>query len=79
MRTKNLHKPKTSGKIRPEDAARRLGRSAQDVRIGLQMGYLPIGTAYKRPGSSIYSYEIDPVRLEEYAQAQEAIWKQIAE
>lgn len=79
MRTKNLHKAKTSGKIRPEDAARRLGRSAQDIRIGLQMGYLPIGTAYKRPGSSIFSYEIDPVRLEEYAQAQEAVWKQIAE
>jgi hypothetical protein len=79
MRQKNLHKPKTGGKIRPEDAARRLGRSAQDVRVGLQMGYLPIGTAYKRPGSSIFSYEIDPVRLEEYAQAQEAVWKRIAE
>ena len=79
MRQKNLHKAKTGGKIRPEDAARRLGRSAQDVRIGLQMGYLPIGTAYKRPGSSIYSYEIDPVRLEEYAQAQERVWSNIKE
>ena len=78
MRTKSLHKPKTSGKIRPEDAARRLGRSAQDIRIGLQMGYLPIGTAYKRPGSSVYSYEINPELLEKYAQAQEAVWKQIA-
>ena len=79
MRQKNLHKAKTSGKIRPEDAARRLGRSAQDIRIGLQMGYLPIGIAYKRPGSSIYSYEINPELLEKYAQAQEAVWRQIAE
>lgn len=79
MRTKNLHKPKTSGKIRPEDAAKRLGRSAQDIRIGLQMGYLPIGYAYKRSGSSIFSYEIDPILLEKYAQAQEAVWQRIAE
>lgn len=70
----NTNQPRTSGKIRPEDAARRLNRSAQDIRIGLQLGILPFGTAYKREGSSIYSYEIDPIRLEAYAEAQEAFW-----
>jgi len=67
-------KKRTAGKIRPEDAARRLNRSAQDIRIGLQQGFLPFGIAYKRSGSSTYTYEIDPGRLEEYAQKQENFW-----
>ena len=67
-----------SGKLRPQDAALRLGRSAQDIRIGLQLGVLPFGRAYKRPGSSIYSYEIDPMKLEDYAEAQERTWRTLA-
>lgn len=69
---------RTSGKLRPEDAANRLGRSAQDIRVGLQLGVLPFGTAYKRPGSSIYTYEIYPMALEDYAEAQERTWRNIA-
>lgn len=65
---------RTAGKVRPEDAARRLHRSAQDIRIGLQRGLLPFGTAYKRDGSSVYTYEIDPAALEAYARAQEDFW-----
>lgn len=68
----------TSGKIYPEDAARRLGRSAQDIRVGLQLGTLPFGVAYKRPGARIFTYEINPAALEEYAKAQEAAWAGIA-
>lgn len=66
---------RTKGKIRPEDAGRRLGRSPQDIRIGLQQKTLPFGTAYKREGSSVFTYEIDPIRLEEYAQSQEKFWE----
>lgn len=67
---------RTGGKVRPEDAARRLGRGAQDIRVGLQLGLLPFGVAYKRPGSSIYTYEIDPGALERYAEDQERFWKE---
>lgn len=66
---------KRSGKIRPEDAARRLGRNAQDIRIGLQKGVLPFGIAYKRDGSLTYTYEIDPGKLEQYAEELERFWK----
>ena len=66
---------RTQGKIRPEDAGRRLGRSAQDIRIGIQNGLLPFGTAYKHEGSSVYTYEIDPIALEAYAQEQDKFWK----
>ena len=69
------HKTRTAGKIRPEDAARRLHRNAQDIRIGLQQGLLPFGTAYKREGSSVYTYEIDPGKLETYARSQEIFWQ----
>lgn len=65
---------RTHGKIRPEDAGRRLGRSAQDIRIGIQNGLLPFGTAYKHEGSSVYTYEIDPILLEAYAQEQDKFW-----
>lgn len=68
-------KTRTAGKIRPEDAARRLNRSAQDIRIGLQNGLLPFGTAYKREGSSVFTYEIDPGKLETYARDQETFWQ----
>ena len=69
------NKTRTAGKIRPEDAARRLHRNAQDIRIGLQQGLLPFGTAYKREGSSVYTYEIDPGKLETYARSQETFWQ----
>ena len=68
---------RTQGKVRPEDAARRLNRNAQDIRIGIQLGFLPFGRAYKREGSSVYTYEIDPKALEEYAQGQEQFWNSI--
>lgn len=68
---------RTKGKIRPEDAARRLHRSPQDIRIGIRMGLLPFGTAYKRPGATIYTYEINPEQLERYAQQQEQFYSNI--
>ena len=65
---------RTNGKIRPEDAGQRLGRSAQDIRIGIRQGLLPFGAAYKHEGSSVYTYEIDPIALEAYAQEQDKFW-----
>jgi len=47
-----------------KDAAKILGKSQQFVRIGLQRGLLPIGTAVKM--SSVWTYHISPKLLEEY-------------
>lgn len=72
---------RTGGKLRPEDAAVRLGRTAQDIRIGLQRGVLPIGEAFpvgKTKNGIRYRYEIDPVKLEAYADAAERVWSRIA-
>jgi len=44
--------------------ARILGKSEQFVRIGLQRGLLPIGTAVKM--SSVWTYHISPKLLEDY-------------
>lgn len=65
---------RTKGKVRPEDAARRLNRNPQDIRVGIQLGLLPFGRCYKRAGSSVFTYEIDPDALEVYAQGQERFW-----
>ncbi|MFA9375776.1 MAG: hypothetical protein ACERKZ_03370 [Lachnotalea sp.] len=53
------------GKIKPVEAAAILRVSPQYVRIGLQTGRLPIGTAVKM--SSIWTYNIIPKQLEEYS------------
>ncbi len=50
--------------ISTAEAARILGKSEQFVRIGLQRGILPIGTAVKT--STQYSYHISPKLLREY-------------
>ena len=46
------------------EAAQIMGVSEQFVRIGLQRGVLPIGTAVKM--SSVYTYHIAPARLFDY-------------
>lgn len=53
-------------KITTAEAAKRMGVSAEFVRVGLQTGKLPIGTAFKRPGSSIYRYFISEKLLDEF-------------
>lgn len=50
--------------ISVKEAAEILGVSQQFVRIGLQRGVLPIGTAVKM--SSRWTYHISPKLLEEY-------------
>lgn len=50
--------------IKVSEVARLMGKSEQFVRIGLQRGLLPIGTAIKT--GTKYSYYISPKLLEEY-------------
>ena len=47
-----------------KEAATRLGKSEQFIRIGLQRGFLPFGVAVKM--SSKWTYHISPKKLEEY-------------
>ncbi|MCL2213039.1 MAG: helix-turn-helix domain-containing protein [Oscillospiraceae bacterium] len=52
-------------KITIEEAARRLGKSPQFVRVALQNGVAPFGFATKVSGNS-YDYHISPKLLNEY-------------
>ncbi len=51
------------GKLTTDDVARATGIDPLSLRIGLQRGFWPFGTAYKRPGSSQYTYEYDPAAV----------------
>lgn len=51
--------------------AKILGKTAQFVRLGLQQGTLPIGSAVKMPGGR-WSYYVSPKLLMEYV-GEEAI------
>lgn len=52
------------GNIKVADAARLMGKSQQFVRVGLQRGLLPFGTAIKM--SSMWTYHISPEKFCEY-------------
>lgn len=54
-----------SQNISVSEAARKLGKSEQFIRIGLQQQILPIGVAVKM--SSKWTYHISPKLLDEYA------------
>lgn len=47
-----------------DEAAKRLGKSREFIRVGLQKGILPFGVAVQL--SSKYSYHISPKLLDEY-------------
>lgn len=51
--------------MKVKEAAQRLGKTEQFIRVGLQQGALPFGTAVKMPGGR-YSYHISRERLYEY-------------
>ena len=53
------------GRILPTDAAAILNVSPQFVRIAMQQGKLPIGTAIKM--SSIWTYHISEKLLQDYS------------
>lgn len=52
------------GNIKVDKAAHLMGKSQQFVRIGLQRGLLPFGTAIKM--SSMWTYHISPQKFYEY-------------
>lgn len=53
-----------SRNISVKEAAEIMGKSQQFVRVGLQRGLLPIGTAVKL--SSVWTYHISPKLFYEY-------------
>lgn len=61
------HRHMETGKIKVTEAAAILHVSQQYVRIGLQRGVLPIGTAIKM--SSKWTYNISPKLLADYSGA----------
>jgi hypothetical protein len=50
--------------ISVKEAANKMGKSEQFVRVGLQRGILPFGVAVKL--SSVYTYYINPKQFKEY-------------
>lgn len=52
--------------LKVEDVAKKLGKSPQYIRICLQRGLLPFGTATKMPKSNRYTYVIFPEKVKEY-------------
>lgn len=54
---------RTSGKLSTDEVAAATGIDPLSLRIGLQRGVWPFGTAYKRPGSTQYTYEYDPAAV----------------
>lgn len=62
------------GNISVKEAAKMMNKSEMFVRIGLQRGILPIGTAIQT--SSKYSYHISPKLLKQYlGEDDEAVYK----
>lgn len=56
--------PKGLKNVSVDEAAKRLGKSKDFIRVGLQKGILPFGVAV--PLSSRYTYHISPKLLNEY-------------
>lgn len=50
-----------------KEVADLLGKTQQTIRIGLQLGMLPFGTAYKtKPDNKSYTYVIYPEKVRQY-------------
>lgn len=52
--------------ISVKKAAQIMGKSEQFIRIGLQRGLLPFGTAMMLPNSTHYTYYISPKQFYDY-------------
>lgn len=61
------------GKITTDEVSRITGIDPLSLRVGLQRGIWPFGTAYKRPGSTHYTYEYDPEAVIRYVTARDAM------
>lgn len=63
--------------LKVEDAARMMGKSGQYIRIGLQRGLLPFGTAIKVGAK--WNYYISPHRFREYTGITPPNYKELSE
>lgn len=61
------------GKLTTDEVAAATGIDPLSLRIGLQRGVWPFGTAYKRPGSTQYTYEYDPAGVLKWIADRKAI------
>ena len=52
--------------ISVKQAAELMGKSEQFIRVGLQRGLLPFGTAMMLPDSTHYTYYISPKQFYDY-------------
>lgn len=64
---------RTYGRLTTDDVSRATGICPLSLRIGLQRGIWPFGVAYKRPGSSQYTYEYDPAAVIRWVADRKAI------
>lgn len=53
-------------KITVQQAAELMGLDVQSVRVGMQVGALPIGSVWKAEGKRKYTYYISPKKFTEY-------------
>lgn len=49
-----------------KEVAQALGKSEHTIRVGLQRGIYPFGTAFKLEGSSTYNYTLYPEKIREF-------------
>lgn len=64
---------RTSGKLTTDEVAAATGIDPLSLRIGCQRGVWPFGTAYKRPGSTQYTYEYDPTAVLKWVADRKAV------
>lgn len=61
------------GKLTTSEVSRITGIDELSLRIGCQRGIYPFGTAYKRKGSTQYTYIYDPGKVRTWAEARKAL------
>ena len=64
MENLKMKNEENTGNLKIKDVAKAMGKSEMFVRIGLQRGLLPFGTAIKT--SSKYTYYISPSKFYKY-------------
>lgn len=63
-----IEAPKFNGKnVSVAEASKALGKDQQFIRQGIARGILPIGSAFKREGSSQYDIYISPFLLWQFS------------
>lgn len=65
--------PRRVGKLTTDEVSTYTGIDPLSLRVGLQRGIWPFGVAYKRPGSSKFTYEYDPEAVLRFAAARRVL------